>query len=470
MQKKYSQRVPFGAAVLLGLLLTLLTACSSIPLGSGGQPSPTPAGSKGVTATPTSGTGGTVAMPPTDTSCPAPNTARAAVIRPLALGSHPNLVYVYNEVPPNTSIAYGHVRRYDTVTGQKVDLATSGIRIDQAQVSNDGQWVLFLSIPDPRGDSQHSAMLQLVRMDGKGLQTLYCFGKGVAANPRGYIDWPVEIQWSTDEKSILFSVYTTSETSQIFLLDVASGSLHQLFQGQHDAFHSYDVITWLDNTHFYVRERGINQATTPDTVFLMNAKTATVAHPGLASILSIGTNPGQGMGNYSLDSSPDGAKLYVASGTFCQLPGPFSTPITAGPAQGGARTTIFHGTPQDCVQTVRALSTTKLLVLAQVATEAGNAASSDVWTLSTTPGSNYNVVSLLSVTPSDPTLYAFNQTSQFTWSNVSRDGSFYALQAINPNAQTQSIMIGSLSGGNAQAVASTASGLSTVSLAGWTTM
>jgi len=52
---------------------------------------------------------------------------------------------------------------------------SSGLRIEQAQVSQDGQWVLFLSIPDPRGDSQHSAMLQLVRLDGQGLQTLYCF-------------------------------------------------------------------------------------------------------------------------------------------------------------------------------------------------------------------------------------------------------------------------------------------------------
>jgi hypothetical protein len=41
----------------------------------------------------------TVQMPPTQTSCPANGTARAAVMRPVKLGKHPTLVYVYNEVP-----------------------------------------------------------------------------------------------------------------------------------------------------------------------------------------------------------------------------------------------------------------------------------------------------------------------------------------------------------------------------------
>lgn len=86
---------------------------------------------------------------------------RAAVMHPLALGHHQNLVSIYNEASSHSSTAYGHVRRYGAATGQKVDVATSRVRIDQAQVSSDGQWVLFLSIPDPRSDSLHSATLQL---------------------------------------------------------------------------------------------------------------------------------------------------------------------------------------------------------------------------------------------------------------------------------------------------------------------
>src|SRR5579859_3500590 len=110
----------------------------------------------------------TVPMPPTQTSCPADGSARAAVMRTLSLGKHQNVVYIYNEIPLNTSIAFGHLKRYDVVTGLKTVIATSGLSISNAQVSTDGQWILFLSQIDARGDAKHSAALQLVRMDGQG--------------------------------------------------------------------------------------------------------------------------------------------------------------------------------------------------------------------------------------------------------------------------------------------------------------
>jgi Tol biopolymer transport system component len=325
---KHSQRVSLFPALLLCLLLLLMTACSSIPTNSGAQAASTPAASATATNGTPSTNGGSSQMPQTDTSCPSANTARAAVMRPLTLGSHQNLVYIYNDVPPNTSTSSGVLRRYDTATGQKVDIATSGLRIDQAQVSRDGQWVLFLSIPDPRGDSQHSAMLQLVRMDGQGLQTLFCFSNVTQTNATRL---PISLQWSEDQKSILFSVNTNHDTSQIFLLDVASGSLRQLFLDQHDSLYSYSVVTWLDATNFYVIKQGTSAPTPPATVFLMNASTATVAHPGLVNILTTNTR----MSDFSLDSSSDGTRLYSSS---CLLAGAplFSTTIMAGPAKGHA--------------------------------------------------------------------------------------------------------------------------------------
>jgi hypothetical protein len=146
---KRSHLAPIFSGTLLCFLLILTTACSSLPGGSGGNSIPTP-GVGGPNSTPSSGNnnpGQTVPMPQTHTNCPATNTARAAVMRPLALGSHQNLVYIYNEVPHNTSTASGHLRRYDATNGQKTNIATSGIQILQAQVSSDGQWVLFLSMP-----------------------------------------------------------------------------------------------------------------------------------------------------------------------------------------------------------------------------------------------------------------------------------------------------------------------------------
>ena len=464
---KRSHCPPIFSGILLCLLLVLGTACSVQPVGgSGGNATPTvPNGTAG------SNNGGTpagnapsqtVQMPQTQTSCPATGTARAAVMRPLLLGHDQDLVYIYNEVPQNTTTSAGHLRRYDATTGQKTEIVSSGLRIDQAQVSADGQWVLFLSIPDPRGDHQHSAMLQLVRMDGQGLQTLYCFPNQTYSG-QNYSRLPISLQWSVDQQSILFSVNTDNSTSQVELLNVSTGALKALFLDQNDQLYYYSIVTWLDNTHFYIIKQGLQAPTPPATVFLMDANTATVSTPGMVQIFTTPTRQSY----YSLDSSPDGSRLYNSS---CLLAAsPFNTSIMAGPAMGGTRTTLFQGSPLDCVQVLRAISTNRLLALAQVSTNAGNAFSNDVWTINTTPGSNYNVVSLLSVSPADQTRYDFNETTQFTWSNVSRNGNSYALQAVNPATNVQSIMIGSLNGGNASVVAATNPGLSMVSLAGWTT-
>src|SRR6266702_7731107 len=157
-------------------------------------------------------------QPALSTTCPANGTARPAVMTPLVLGSHRNIVYVYNEIPPNTTISYGHIKRYDVTTGQKTTIVTSGLSIQHAQVSADGQWVLFLSQVDPRGDPNHSAMLQLVRMDGQGLQTLYCL-------PAAKYVRPANIQWSSDQKSVLISTDDNTSTSTVTLLNLATGKL-----------------------------------------------------------------------------------------------------------------------------------------------------------------------------------------------------------------------------------------------------
>ena len=468
MKKRY-----YSATILFCTLLLLLTACSTPGGGTGnGSTTPTPTTTHSGSNTPTPSASGTstpavqtVSMPHTDTSCPTTGTARAAVMRTLALGSHQNLVYIYNEVPQNTSIAFGHLRRFDARTGQKVDIATSGIRIDQAQVSADGQWVLFLSIPDPRGNTQSSAMLQLVRMDGQGLQTLYCFPNATYSGHGTSSRLPISIQWSVDQKSIIFSVNTNNDTSAVTLLDVATGTLHQLFLDQHDSSYYYSIVTWLDNTHAYLIKQGIGAPAPPATVFLMDVTTATVANPGLTTIL---TTPMR-MSAFAMDSSYDGTKLFTS---YClEAASPFDTTISVGPATGGTRQTVYHQAPTDCVQNMRVISTNILFMLTQVSTTAGNTYATQVWSMHTDGSGQRTLTTLSSSTNSgSSTTFALNVSSQFPWSNISRDGSNYAVQSINSSASQQSILLGTLSGGNATAIATTNSGESTVSLAGWTTM
>lgn len=405
-------------------------------------------------------------MPPTQTDCPATNTARAAVMRPLALGSHQNLVYIYNEVPPHTSTATGHLRRYDATSGQKSDIATSGIQILQAQVSHDGQWVLFLSRPDPRG-GLNVVMLQLVRMDGQGLQTLMCLpytGSGA-----GLTDAPAtQFQWSVDQKSILLSVITLDHTtgkatSAITVLNVSTGVLKPLFVDPADDLYAYSVVTWLDNTHAYIVKQGMQGPTPPETVFLLNTATATVASPGLVTILTSPTR----FSNNSLDSSYDGSQLYSS---YClQAASPFSTNIQVGPAMGGARHTIFQEQPADCVQVLRAINPNTLLLLVVVSNATGG--STQIWAMSLPGNSMKSLATLTSALPgASNQSFDLNTSSQFPWSNVSRNGDTYALQEVDSSAQTQSILLAPLNGGKPTAIATTNPGLSTVSLAGWTTM
>lgn len=464
-----SRFVPRFSGILLCVLLMLLTACSSLPVGTGGQSTPTPGAGSASTSTPSvsqTPSAQTVPMPPTQTTCPTANTARAAVMRPLVLGNHANLVYIYNEVPSNTSIAFGHLRRYDATTGQKTDLATSGIQILQAQVSNDGQWVLFLSQPDPRGGSA-VVMLQLIRMDGQGLQTLLCLP--YASSGSGPLDAPaISFQWSVNQQSILLSDATLSQTthqatSTITLLTVATGTLKPLFLDQADDLYTYSIVTWLDNTRAYIVKQGIEGPTPPETVFLLDTTTATVAHPGLVTILTSPTR----FSNNSLDSSFDGTQLYSS---YClQAASPFNTNIQVGPAAGGTRHTIFQEQPADCVQMLRAIKPDTLLLLVVVSNSTGG--SMQVWTMGLPGGVMHTLATLTSALPGGSSQsYALNQTSQYPWSNVSRDGGTYALQEIDSTAKTQSIVIASLTGGKPTAVATTNPGNSSVSLAGWTTM
>jgi hypothetical protein len=50
-------------------------------------------------------------MPPAQTSCPANGTARAAVMRPVKLGKHPTIVYVYNEIPQ--TLVFGSLKGWN---------------------------------------------------------------------------------------------------------------------------------------------------------------------------------------------------------------------------------------------------------------------------------------------------------------------------------------------------------------------
>ena len=368
----------------------------------------------------------TVQMPPTQTSCPANGTARAAVMRPVKLGKDPTIVYVYNEVPLNTTIAYGHLKLYDVTTGQKSVLVTSGLSIENAQVSANGQWVLFLSQIDPRGDRQHESMLQLIRIDGQGLQTLYCL-------PAGTVSRSTNIQWSTDQKSVLISTDDNTSTSTVTLLNLATGKLTTELKIT-DKNYYYSVLTWLDYTQAYIVRSGRFGPVPPIVLSILD--TAKYNNPNGSNLKKVLEHSIR-FSYLSLDSSYNAKQLFVG---YCWMVGanqPFDTTISVGPATGGTQKTIYHQAPSICVQQLRAVTPQMLLMTVESVNIHTNAYNNQLWKMKP-DGSGRTVLFNL---PQNATTYHMNVYTQFPWSNVSRDGSMYTLQTTNQKNLLQTLVL-----------------------------
>ncbi len=198
-------------------LIFLLTACGGSTYTIGQTATPTHH-TPGVGATP--GTGGIVPIPPTQPSsqpgttspvvqstsvdCPAIGTARAAVMPPLTLGNHQVLSYVYRQ---NTGEQgeYTAIRLYDITSGSKTDIIkwndTTLSNLSNAQISKDGQWILFAA------QTANETKIQMVRVDGQELQTLYCPLASQSV-------W--DLLWSPDQKSVIFGMTTSTNSGPSF--------------------------------------------------------------------------------------------------------------------------------------------------------------------------------------------------------------------------------------------------------------
>lgn len=143
--------------------------------------------------------------------------------------------------------------------------------------------------------------------------------------------------------------------------------------------------------------------------------------------------------------------------------------MSVGAATGGARQQVYHQSPSDCIENLRAVTPSLLLLQVRVADNVGF--SEQMWSLRT-DGTGQHLLTSLATDPAAALAFSLNQTTQFPWSNVSRDNGTYAVWADYPTPApgTQSILIGSLNGGPTTAIATTNPGTSTVSVAGWTTL
>jgi hypothetical protein len=372
----------------------------------------------------------TVPVPPTQTSCPQAGTARAAVTSTLVLGTHQDIVYVENNGQGN--VTSGTLWRYDITSHQRVrivQIANGGI--SYPQISADGQWVLFAS--NVSGQSQDTPLyskLQMVRLDGQGLQTLYCSASTPAAGAPSSIN---NIVWSPDQHSVAFvEEYTSSVAGDYYpaflhILNASNGKVQKLTTNVGAAPPS---LAWLDNTHIYMLVAG--QAT-PEGIYLLDTTSGgnaskIVPNSSFTSCLDFA-------GGY------DGTKLFVSQcAEYIGQTGGSNgqSSITERPATGGTPTTIYN-TPTLAITWLRLATTTSLLLL--IENQSGDMSHNGLWKINM-DGTGLTQLASDPVKTGDTTKTShLNGFSRYPWANVSRDGRWYALE------QNQTLIFGSMSGG-----------------------
>lgn len=452
-------RVPLVVLVILFLLLAglvaslFLTPLGATFLGTHAPGTQTPGGGTPVSSTTVVARGGhtpapgnTQTMPSTSTTCPADGSGRPATLAPLHAGQNATIVYIVNESDASGNATFGTIKIFNTVSGKKTELTkASSTRVTEAQVSNDGEWVLFAALVKNRSE------LRIVRLDGQGLQTLLCAPEGMTI--RGS-------QWSIDQKYVIFDEFPQSGGApSVDLLNVQSGAL-QVEVAPSVTGTALLPRTWLDFQH----------------VLMTGIIPASDAPPQNIYQLDITKGPNQNMSDitqvftfaqpcWDFDSSYDAQTLFITQCTPAQPAG--SSTIMQRPVGGGNPTTILNSSTL-AFNTVRVIdhkSTTILAIASDTSpgTSSGDPIHDGLYLLKTS-----GTTPLRLTNTSSGEISRLNAYSQYYWSNVSRDVRLYALETQTPDKNIYALSYGQLDGHAPITFASLSDG-TVMSIAGWTT-
>ncbi len=311
----------------ISLLSLLLAACSSTPVNVHGSLTPT-----------------LTKLDPNATICPASGTARAAIMPSLHTGGQPQLIYYTGDNSNNSFI-----RRINVATGATTDiLGLANAHITEAQVSPDGQWLLFaITIESPHAHIE----LRLVRVDSQYQQTLFC--EPVTSTP--YSSELGQFVWSPDLSSVAVQASSGQfDLPAIELVDLRHGhaqleiasTFSQLQQGPTGAHPVnvgiYSPLKWLDNTRLYVGGyTQQNNTFSSATLYLLDTtRGANQTNADLHVVLS-NTHVSSGPSLCDFDSSQDATRLYVAQCFFQNNVVQKQGSLTVQPATGGPSKIIY---------------------------------------------------------------------------------------------------------------------------------
>lgn len=410
-------------------------------------------------------------------SCPAQGSARAALMPPLPVGKHANVVFLAQQ--SDSSL----LQRYDVTTGATQTI----LQINQeesvlgASVSPDGQWVLFGAL------LQDQSAIQLVRMDGQQLQTLYCAPAQTNVN---------NLVLSPDRHYLVFNQVNSDESASIlYLLDMRTGKLqtelatlqpnYPVFgQGlaqtssmplltssfsQHKASDSlparpfnplpskhypiYIPMKWATNSSIYLLGRLIATPSPPPQLVLLRDISKDVTQQG-SNLQPIVVTP-ETNNCQDVDVTPDSQQVVCSS--YIQFGTGNPSSILMQPTTGGAFRSVYRNAAGGSL-TARAFSDSTIIFIlyrqnAPPALFKINSDGGGLTQLMAAPTTK----TLLNITVSG--------SSYLPWSIASRDGTLYALQLYDLTTDKQSLIFGSVSGGMPKTITSSSNQLAVV---GWT--
>lgn len=439
--------------ILFILLAGLVASLFLTPLGTtlfGPQPSSTPAPVASGTPSrilPSPTTGPSTALGPTTTACPTSGQSRAAVTATFAPGHDPTIVYLVNETDSAGNPSFGTVKLYNTVSSKKTELARlANTTVNEAQVSDDGQWVLFSATVGGKSE------LRMVRLDGHGLQTLVCAPTN--ASIRGS-------QWSLDQKYVVFDEFPQNiGAPTVYLLNMQSGTLQVEVDPPSNGIAVFPR-TWLDYHRVLMIGIVPNSDAPPQNVYVVDISNG--AHQSISGIRQIFTSSQQ---CWDFDTSYDGLSLFLVQCAYGEPTG--SCSIDQQSVDSSTLTSVFNSSTLT-FNTLRVIDPHNIKLLALSSDTGGFGAGQgdpahDGLYLVLADNSAPPV--RLSSTPSGQSA-ELNRYSQYFWSNVSRDETLYTLEQTSPSS-VDTLIFGPLDGGQATTFASIGKGTS-MSIAGWTT-
>lgn len=355
-----------------------------------------------------------------------PSTTVSIVPMP-TLMNHQAVVYFYNYIANSQrDLDEGFLMVHDVSTKRDIEvLRVENINIYSAQVSPDGQWVLFIV---GNWKVRESYKLQRIRIDGQQRETLYTFPPYFYGSRE--FRPSLNANWSLDQKSVLIAIDQLGGMSSISVLDMTTRKMRLVLQIA-SVHYGYYAVKWLDRTHVYIVAAGrYGQEKVPPTELYLLDVTARQVRRARDLKLII---PGVEGAYLDFDSSPDGKRLFVAQKT-----GDVMT-IWVEPATGGKREILSYivNTPFR-VDTLHVFANYLLLTVNSVGVE------SEVWRMSLDASRH---ITLFRST--GETTYFLNRMTQYDWSDVSRDGTMFAMGTFNSDSGAQLLFVSPIHEGKA---------------------